>query len=122
MKACLIVDDSRVVRTVARRILQEMSFETIEAGNGQEALDICAKSMPDAILLDWNMPVMDGMEFLTALRALEGAEQPKVIFCTTENEFDRIQKAIVAGADEYIMKPFDAEILHAKFAQVGLVE
>ena len=77
--------------------------------------------MPDVILLDWNMPVMDGIDFLRELRNLPGGDIPKVIFCTTENDIESIQKAIDAGANEYIMKPFDSEIIQAKFAQVGLL-
>lgn len=121
MKSCLIVDDSKVIRMVARKILHELNFETEEAADGQEALNECKRQLPDAILLDWNMPVMDGLEFLVALRALPGGDAPIVVFCTTENDIDHIQKAIEAGANEYIMKPFDSEIIQAKFSQVGLI-
>ena len=118
---CLVVDDSSVIRKVARCILEEMSFEISEAENGQEALDRCRKSMPDAVLLDWNMPVMDGLDFLEALRNEAGGDRPKVIFCTTENDADHILRAINAGANEYIMKPFDRDIIEAKFQEVGLI-
>ena len=121
MKRCLVVDDSSVIRKVARRILEELNFLIVEAENGQEALDSCRQEMPDAILLDWNMPVMDGFEFLTALRGLSGGDKPKVVFCTTENDISQISKAIRAGANEYIMKPFDREIVESKFQEVGLV-
>lgn len=121
MKACLIVDDSKVIRMVARKILQELSFETSEAADGQQALDSCKASMPDAVLLDWNMPVMSGIEFLRELRKLPGGDAPIVVFCTTENDIKHIQEAIEAGANEYIMKPFDSEIIQAKFSQVGLL-
>ncbi len=121
MKYCLIVDDSKVIRMVARKILEELELETDEAADGKLALAGCQRKMPDVILLDWNMPVMDGINFLRALRNLPGGETPKVIFCTTENDIERIQEAIDAGANEYIMKPFDSEIIQAKFAQVGLL-
>jgi len=121
MKSCLIVDDSKVIRMVARKILQELAFGTEEAADGMQALDACKKSMPDAILLDWNMPVMNGIEFLRELRILEGGDRPIVVFCTTENDIEHIQEAIGAGANEYIMKPFDSEIIQAKFSQVGLL-
>ena len=121
MKLCLVVDDSKVIRKVARRILEELSFEIEEAVDGQDALDKCESNMPDVVLLDWNMPVMDGLEYLKALRALPNVEQPKVVFCTTENDMAHIRTAIEAGADEYIMKPFDREIIEAKFSQVGLL-
>lgn len=121
MKTILMVDDSKVIRMVAKKILVELGFDTREAADGKEALDSCKESMPDGVLLDWNMPVMDGMEYLVALRAMPGGDAPIVIFCTTENDMDHIQAAIGAGANEYIMKPFDSEIIQAKFSQVGLL-
>ncbi|MDV7338992.1 MULTISPECIES: response regulator [Terasakiella] len=121
MKSCLIVDDSKVIRMVARKILQELSFDTIEAADGQQALDACKEAMPTAVLLDWNMPVMSGIEYLRELRKLPGGDEPVVVFCTTENDIEHIQEAIEAGANEYIMKPFDSEIIQAKFSQVGLL-
>ena len=120
MKTCLVVDDSRVIRKVARRILEEMSYVIAEAEDGQDALDQCKADTPDVILLDWNMPRMNGLEFLRALRSGSFPSQPRVVFCTTENDMSHIREAIAAGADEYIMKPFDREIIEAKFAQVGL--
>jgi two-component system chemotaxis response regulator CheY len=121
MKRCLIVDDSRVIRKVARRILEDMRFEVDEAGDGLEALQICRRSMPDAILLDWTMPVMTGIEFLPQLRREPGGDKPTVIFCTTENDVERIAEALKAGADEYMMKPFDGDILQSKFTEAGLI-
>lgn len=121
MKSCLIVDDSRVVRKVARRILEELEFAIEEAADGQLAMAVCERQMPDAILLDWNMPVMNGIDFLRALRRMQGGAVPVVVFCTTENDIKHIQEAVSAGANEYIMKPFDTDILQAKFQQVGLL-
>lgn len=120
-KDILIVDDSTVVRKVARSILQPLGFATREAVNGRDALDACKSVMPDGVLLDWNMPEMDGLEFLAELRKLPTGLQPKVVFCTTENEVPQITRAIQAGADEYIMKPFDRGIIVSKFEQVGLL-
>ena len=119
MKSCLIVDDSRVVRMVARKILQDLSFECAEAEDGQQARASCEKAMPDAILLDWNMPVMNGIEFICELRRLNGGGQPKVVFCTTENDVAHIREAIEAGADEYVMKPFDHDTLQIKLQLIG---
>ncbi len=121
MKSCLIVDDSRVVRMVAKKILQELGFETSEAEDGKKAMEACQKAMPDVILLDWNMPVMNGIEFLRELRAYPGGDVPKVVFCTTENDLAHIMEAMGSGADEYIMKPFDQEIIQSKFSQVGIL-
>jgi two-component system chemotaxis response regulator CheY len=122
MKTCLVVDDSGVVRKVGRRIVEAMGFQVIEAEDGSIALELCKQALPDIVLLDWNMPVMDGLEFLTHLRRMPGGEAPKVVFCTTENGMDHISRALAAGADEYIMKPFDKDIVAAKFQEVGLIQ
>lgn len=121
MTHCLVVDDSRMIRRVASRILKDLKFETSEAENGQEAIDKCRIDMPDAILLDWNMPVMDGMNFLKELRNEPEGQTPIVVFCTAERDIDKITQAIEAGANEYIMKPFDSDIIESKFAQAGLL-
>ncbi len=120
MKTCLVVDDSRMIRRVAGRILTDMQFETKEAENGREAIDYCRSDMPDAILLDWNMPVMDGLSFLKVLRQEPNGHKPVVLFCTAERNIERIAEAIEAGADEYVMKPFDSDIISSKFEMVGL--
>lgn len=121
MKTCLVVDDSRVVRKVARKIVEGFDFHCIEAEDGKQAMTECAKKMPEAILLDWNMPIMSGIEFLRRLRKMTGGTAPTVVFCTTENDLARIQEALAAGANEYIMKPFDSDIIQTKFEQVGLL-
>ena len=121
MKTCLIVDDSRMIRKVASRILKELQFNFGEAENGKIALEQCGSEMPDAILLDWNMPVMDGITFLKALRKTPDGDKPVVVFCTAEREKNKIIEALDAGADEYIMKPFDSDIVESKFYQVGLI-
>ena len=119
MKTCLVVDDSKVIRKVARHILETLNFNVSEAGDGKEALDSCLASAPDVILLDWNMPVMSG-DFLRALRVSAVTNRPKVVFCTTENGMAHIRAAIEAGADEYVMKPFDRETLESKLQIVGM--
>ena len=121
MKTCLIVDDSRIIRKVARRILEDMGFMVSEAADGAEALAYCRSELPDAILVDWNMPVMDGLTFTKQLRREPGGDKPTVLFCTVETDPERIIEALGAGADEYVMKPFDGEILESKFAEAGLV-
>lgn len=121
MKSCLIVDDSRIVRKVVRRIIEPHGFTIYEAEHGLDALHVLAGHPVDVILLDWNMPVMDGLEFLKALRSDETLQQPKVIFCTTENEFAKIEAAMLAGADEYVMKPFDEPIIVGKLEQLNIL-
>ena len=177
MRTCLVVDDSSVIRKVARRILEGLDFQILEAEDGEkaleackrglpdavlldwnmpvmdgfefmghlrrmpggdqpkvvfcttennvahiaQALEICQQRLPDAVLLDWNMPVMDGFEFMGHMRRLPGGDQPKVVFCTTENNVAHIAQALSGGANEYIMKPFDKDIIADKFAEVGLI-
>jgi two-component system chemotaxis response regulator CheY len=120
MKLCLVVDDSKVIRKVARHILETLDFTVDEAVDGRDALDHCESRMPDVVLLDWNMPVMGGMEFLRTLRQRPCENQPKVVFCTTENDSAHILAALDAGADEYVMKPFDRETLASKLQIVGV--
>ncbi|MDD3028983.1 MAG: response regulator [Alphaproteobacteria bacterium] len=122
MKSCLIVDDSRVIRKVARQIFEAIGYSCTEAENGQTALDLCKTALPDFVLLDWNMPVMNGLDFLHGFRKLPGGDVPNVVFCTTENDLEHIQEALGAGANEYIMKPFDADIIRGKLEQLGLLE
>ena len=117
----LIVDDSKFIRHVAKGILDKLGFETNEADDGDTALEACEKDMPDAILLDWNMPRMDGIVFMRELRQRPGGGGPKILFCTAKNELEDVQQAITEGADEYIMKPFDEDIVRLKLEQVGLL-
>ena len=121
MKSCLVVDDSRVIRKVARHILEGLDFTVREAGDGREALACCEEIMPDLVLLDWNMPIMGGIEFLRTLRQRSFATQPKVVFLTTETDAAHIRAAIDAGANEYLMKPFDRETLEIKLEIAGVV-
>ena len=119
-RSCLVVDDSAVVRKVARRILEKLGFAVREAADGAEALSACEAEMPRLVLLDRNMPVLDGIGFLRALRAAHGPDEPVVVMCTTEAAMDRILEGLDAGAQEYVMKPFDEAILTEKLALVGL--
>ena len=122
MKTCMIVDDSAVIRKIVRNILEPLQFSCSDAANGQAALDACKQAMPELIMLDWNMPVMDGMAFLNHLRKTPGGEKPVVIFCTSECSMDRIKSAMAAGATDYVMKPFDKEIVIGKLIHNGILE
>ena len=117
----LVADDSSVVRKVARRICEDLAFEVSEAENGQQALDLCQRTMPDAVLVDWQMPVMDGYEFVRELRALDGGSHPTVIMCLTELSIGSATRSKRAGADGHMLKPFDRDVLEAKFREVGLL-
>jgi two-component system chemotaxis response regulator CheY len=118
----LIVDDSRFVRGLLRSFLEEKGIECTEAGDGKAGLDqLHGEQGFDLALIDWNMPVMDGLEMLKRLRA-EGFSAVKVLMVTTEAENDHILRALDAGADEYLMKPFDDEALTEKLAMLGVEE
>lgn len=119
-KTCLVVDDSTVIRRVASQMLEELGYTVAEAANGVQALERCGEQIPHLVLLDWNMPVMDGLSCLTALRDSALSPMPRIMLCTTENTIDKIQTALSAGADEYIIKPFDRDMLHDKLVLLGL--
>lgn len=121
MKKCLVVDDSRVMRKVARKILEELKFDTVEAEDGAAALEMCRQKMPDAILLDGNLPNMSDVEFLRTLRREPGGGKPVVVLCTTENDIAHITEAVGAGANDYLVKPFDHELVQATFVEAGLL-
>ncbi|MFN4018935.1 MAG: PleD family two-component system response regulator [Erythrobacter sp.] len=118
-KTCLIVDDSRVIRKVSSKIALSLGYVPIEAENGEEALARCKKAMPDLVLTDWNMPEMDGITFVTKLRAIPTPREPVVVFCTSNGEAKDIHDGIAAGADDYIVKPFDEAALRAKLEKLG---
>ncbi len=121
MKQILVIDDSMAIRKAIRRILEPMGFAVTEAPDGAEALQVClGVTKLDAVLCDIDMPVMDGLTFLERLRASAGVNQPPVIMCTTHNTFEKIQRALELGANEYIMKPFDAEIIGGKLIACGV--
>jgi len=120
MRTCLVVDDSKVIRKVARHILESLDITVAEACDGRDALNQCQNGELDVVLLDWNMPVMNGMEFLQNVSLLKRG-RPKIIFCTTENGLGHIKAALEAGADEYVMKPFDRDTLESKLQLVGVI-
>jgi two-component system chemotaxis response regulator CheY len=122
MKTCLVIDDSGVVRKVARRILEKLNLEISEAESGQQALEQCQQAMPDAIILDFHMPGMGTVEFLSTLRGLANGKKAFVVYCTTENDTADITRTISAGADDYIIKPFDRQSLRTKLVAAGLVD
>ena len=120
MKQCLVVDDSRVIRTVARRIMESLSYSVAEAEDGMTALRACRESMPDLILLDWNLPSMKGLDFVKSVRGQANGGRPLILFCTTESDPDDIANAMAAGANEYLHKPFDGTQIRAKLATIGV--
>jgi two-component system chemotaxis response regulator CheY len=119
-RTCLIVDDSRVIRRVARAIMEGFGYAVDEAENGEEALGKCRTAMPDVVLLDWNMPVMSGIEFLAALRQLDAVTRAKVVFCTTNSDEAAVRSAIAAGAGSYLLKPFNDQTLKIALERAGV--
>ena len=113
-----MVDDSRVVRKVSRGVVESLGYSALEAENGEEALARCKAAMPDLVITDWQMPVMSGIEFVQALRALPGGRKATVVFCTSKSEATDIHEGIAAGADDYVLKPYDEATLKAKLAKL----
>ncbi|NBV87708.1 MAG: response regulator [Verrucomicrobia bacterium] len=118
----LIIDDSRTMRIIISKIVREIGFETGDAGHGQEGLDwIAENGFPELVCCDWNMPEMNGLEFVQHARALPGNEGMQIMMITTESEADNVMAALEAGANEYLMKPFTKESIQEKLSILGLV-
>ena len=121
MKRCLVIDDSSVIRKVARALLTSLGYEVIEAGCGADGIAACAAQMPDAILLDWDLPDMSGFDFLVTFnREFAGTSHPYIIYATTENAPLDIARAISTGASRYITVPFNRETLEACFSRADI--
>jgi len=121
MKA-LIIDDSRAMRMLLKRIVTKHGFDVVEAGHGQEALDVLASGpLPDVCLIDWNMPVMDGLTFVSTVRATPAYRGITLMMVTTESERSQIVRALAAGAHEYLIKPFTEDALVSKLELLGLL-
>jgi len=122
MKTLLVVDDSRAIRMAIRRILEGLAFSVAEAADGRQALDyVTTQGCPDGVFLDIDMPEMDGIACLRALRASPATVSLPVVMCSTHNSVEKIGEALENGADEYIMKPFDEDIVRGKLEQVHLL-
>jgi two-component system chemotaxis response regulator CheY len=115
----LVIDDSRAMRKVLSKILGDLGFSVVEAGNGQEALERMQSEAVDLALIDWNMPVMNGYEFLQAVRAQPSRAEVRLMMVTTETGIEEMTKALAAGADEYVMKPFTRSDLVSKLGLMG---
>ncbi|GIH81471.1 chemotaxis protein CheY [Planobispora longispora] len=123
MPTAMVIDDSRAMRLILRRIVTQLGFEVQEAGNGKEALDLLETldPVPQVALIDWNMPEMNGLEFVSAVRSQERFRQMTLMMVTTESEHGQIVRALAAGAHEYVIKPFTPEAIAEKLALLGLV-
>ncbi|MGE0441600.1 MAG: PleD family two-component system response regulator [Gemmatimonadales bacterium] len=118
----LIVDDSRAMRIMLARFMTELGFETRDASNGKEALVALGAGLPDLVLVDWNMPEMNGLEFVQAVRADQRFNALPLVMVTTETEMSQMTKALEEGANEYVMKPFTKDVLQAKLEMLGLTQ
>jgi two-component system, chemotaxis family, chemotaxis protein CheY len=121
LRHCLIADDSDVIRKVAHHILEEVHITSTEAEDGPQALERCRAAMPDLIMLDWQMPKMSATDFLHLLRRTPGGDRPFVIYCTSENDQDDIVRAFEAGANDYLIKPYDRDSVIDKLAAAGAI-
>jgi two-component system chemotaxis response regulator CheY len=119
-KTCLIVDDSSTIRRVMANMFRKLDFTVAEATTGAEAVERCRVEVPDLVMLDWNMPEMDGITCLRILREMVFAKPPVIVMCTSESDISKIQQTLAAGADEYIMKPFDQDVLLDKLVDLKL--
>jgi len=119
----MVIDDSRAMRLILRRIVSGLNFDVVEAGNGREALDRLAELevVPELALIDWNMPEMNGLEFVTAVRADKKYRGMTLMMVTTESEHGQIVRALAAGAHEYVIKPFTPDAIVDKLVMLGLI-
>jgi two-component system chemotaxis response regulator CheY len=121
MKLGLVVDDSAVIRLIAGRLLGMLHFESAEVADGAKALALCEKSMPDVILLDGGARGANTLEFLRTIRRMPGGGRPKILYCAMENDEMLIGRALRAGADDILFKPFDRRSMQEKFQGMGLL-
>jgi two-component system chemotaxis response regulator CheY len=116
----LVIDDSKATRAVIGRLLGRLGYEVVEAGNGREGLERLSEQKPRVVLVDWNMPEMNGLDFIRAVRADSRYRDLAIMMVTTESEASQVVRALAAGANEYVMKPFTPEILVDKLALLGV--
>ena len=127
MPKAMVVDDSRAIRMILSRTLGSLGFEVCQASNGQEALERLAsfsdgESAVEVVLVDWNMPVMNGLEFVRNVRSIREYDETRLMMVTTETQIEQMTKALEAGANEYVMKPFTEEVISDKLRLMGVVE
>lgn len=121
LSRCLVIEDSRVMRRIECTLLEELQFETVEAEDGDSALQHCRSGIPELILLDIDLPKAGGFEFLRKLNRQAGEKRPVVVFCNTENDPDQISQALLAGANDYIQKPFGRAELKVALTATGVL-
>ena len=120
MKLCLVIDDSGVIRKVARALLNSIGYQVIEAETGEDGLNICTEQMPDVIMIDWDLPDMSGFDFLVDFKRTFPRQEPHIVYATTENDQIDISRALKAGASDYLIVPFDRANIEDKFPNAAL--
>ena len=121
MSKCIIADDSRIIRMLLSKIMVNLGFEVIEAEDGEEVVEMVELNEPSIVIMDWRLPALDGIDALYKIRSLKKIQQPKVMFCSSIIDIEKIREALDGGADDYIMKPFDEEIIISKLEILGLI-
>ncbi len=121
MAKCLIADDSKIIRLLLSKIMSNLGFSVIEAEDGEDVVELTQTQEPDLVIMDWNLPMMDGIDALYKIREMRLDKTPKVIFCSASADMDKINQAIEGGADDYIIKPFDEDIIAVKLTILGLL-
>lgn len=121
MAKCVIADDSKIIRMLLSKIMTNLHFDVIEAEDGEEVVEMCEFNEPEVVIMDWRLPVLEGIDALYKIRSLKKIKQPKVMFCSSITDISKIREALNGGADDYIMKPFDEEIVISKLEILGLL-
>lgn len=121
MPRCLIADDSKIIRMLLTKIMENFGFDVIEAEDGEEIITLAKDNVPDIIIMDWRLPAMEGIDVLYKIRSFKKMKQPKIIFCSSSVDIARIREALEGGADDYIIKPFDEEIIGTKLSILNLM-
>ena len=121
MATCLIADDSKIIRMVLNKIMTNLGFDVVEAEDGEDVVKQWRQMPIDLIIMDWRLPVMEGIDVLYMIRSNPKMQQPKIIFCSSLKKKKKIREALQGGADDYIMKPFDEEIIESKIIMLGLM-
>ena len=121
MPSCIVADDSKIMRMLISKIMENFGYSVDEAENGEDLLEQCAKNMPDLIICDWEMPLIDGIDVLLKIRTDKKVKQPVFMFCSYIKDPQVIEQAISAGADDFIMRPFDEDIIASKLRIIKIL-
>lgn len=121
MPKCIIADDSKVIRMILSKIMDNFRYDVLEAEDGEDVVELCEQHEPQLIIMDTKLPILDGIDALYKIRDMQRIEQPKIIFCSSVTDPDKIREALDGGADDYIMKPFDEEIIASKLEILDLI-